>query len=190
MDSLELKCNNCKKSIHINIPHFNHLNRIDTYCKSILKTPCPHCSNKIFSDSNNKFIFSTAINRKIAEYNFELGWRFFLFANDDKSAEYHFNKALMSRDIDIFFKIRDFYKKYINDQFWFSSKLIHKIKYFEALYSGKLDIEICPKCGSELLPRTGDKIFFLGCPNYPLCAFSKRLSYDYIYKKHNETEWE
>lgn len=37
-------------------------------------------------------------------------------------------------------------------------------------------INICPKCGSELVARNGINGRFVGCSNYPKCKFTKNIS--------------
>ena len=39
----------------------------------------------------------------------------------------------------------------------------------------KIDANICPRCGGNLLPRSGRYGEFFGCVNYPDCKFTKKF---------------
>lgn len=45
------------------------------------------------------------------------------------------------------------------------------VKYKEEL----LNNEICPRCHSKLIRRSGRYGEFLGCSNYPNCKFNKKI---------------
>ena len=38
---------------------------------------------------------------------------------------------------------------------------------------GEMQMEICPKCGGELVKRSGRYGKFFGCSNYPKCRYTR-----------------
>ena len=53
------------------------------------------------------------------------------------------------------------------------------IKYVEKVKSKKQEENIskCPKCGGNLVLRTGKYGKFIGCSNYPKCTYTKEKKY-------------
>ncbi|WP_099353870.1 DNA topoisomerase family protein [Fredinandcohnia onubensis] len=48
---------------------------------------------------------------------------------------------------------------------------VKNIKDSQRFYQYKINANMCPKCGSDLVERKGKYGTFLGCSNYPKCKF-------------------
>lgn len=48
---------------------------------------------------------------------------------------------------------------------------IQKVHTYQAVSQAKIDNGICPRCGGQLVLRTGKFGRFYGCSNYPICKF-------------------
>ncbi|MBQ6653515.1 MAG: NERD domain-containing protein [Prevotella sp.] len=49
---------------------------------------------------------------------------------------------------------------------------VRNVRYAKAEYNRKISSGICPRCGGNLIERSGKYGHFLGCSNYPHCKFT------------------
>lgn len=89
---------------------------------------------------------------------------------------YELNKTILSYKETILDNYNEIYKVIYNLNIVDKDKRKEHIKYVREIKKNKEINNCCPKCGSNLIKRTGKYGEFYGCSNFPKCKYTKKVS--------------